>query len=466
MILLGILIVLLVLLAPQIFFIVPQQNVYIIERLGKFNRTVGAGLNIKIPFFETVAAKVDMRTRQEQFTIDAKTRDNVTVTMAIAAQYRVSAQPAAQGQPSGVWRSYYMLANPTAQMRSYLIDALRSSVPQYTLDEVFDKKDAIASDVNQTVSGLMVAYGYDVVSTLITAIDLPADVEQSMNRINSAQREKEAAQSLAEAERIKVVTEARARAEAMEQAREMGLEGTVPYATTLLNIATAYRACGRLQESREYYAQVQEIYDSQLEPDSMLMAGLKNNIALLYQETGDFAAAKEKLLEALAIVSGRGVAYETAVTCANLASTCMQLEQKEEACDYARRSVEIFQREKVEDSHYAAALATLGAYSYHGRDFRKALEYYTRGMEAVERNLGRNEYYHRLQENAAACERALALEGQGAGLALARQYYESCGRQMIEERFPAYAGRIAVGLAGRGSDCFGYGNSSRIMRGR
>jgi len=90
-------------------------------------------------------------------------------------------------------------------MRSYLIDALRSSVPQYTLDEVFDKKDAIASDVNQTVSGLMVAYGYDVVSTLITSIDLPADVEQSMNRINSAQREK-------------VVTEARARAEAMEQA--------------------------------------------------------------------------------------------------------------------------------------------------------------------------------------------------------------------------------------------------------
>lgn len=64
-----------------------------------------------------------MRTRQEQFGIDAKTRDNVTVTMAIAAQYRVSAQPAANGQPSGVWRSYYMLANPTAQMRSYLIDA-------------------------------------------------------------------------------------------------------------------------------------------------------------------------------------------------------------------------------------------------------------------------------------------------------------------------------------------------------
>ncbi len=243
---------------------------------------------------------------------------------------------------------------------------------------------------------------------------------------------------------------------AIAHAKAMGLEGTVPYATTLLNVATAYRACGRLQESKEYYEQVQEIYDSQLEPDSMLMAGLKNNIALLYQETGDFATAKEKLLEALAIVAEKGVAYETGVTCANLASTCMQLKQDEEACDYARKSVKIFEQEKVTDSHYAAALSTLGAYSYHGKDFKKALEYYRQAMEAVEKNLGRNEYYRRLQENAAACERALGREEQGVGLELARRYYESCGRQMIEERFPAWAGKIAVGLAGRGSDCFGY----------
>jgi regulator of protease activity HflC (stomatin/prohibitin superfamily) len=199
-------------------YIVAQQNVAIIERLGKFARTESAGLHIKIPFIERIAARVDLRTCQEEFKIDAKTQDNVTVTMTIAAQYRVSAAPGPDPSMSGVYRAYYMLQNPVAQMKSYLIDALRSSVPQYTLDEVFDKKDAIARDVNQTVSGLMVAYGYDVVSTLITSIDLPRDVEASMNSINSAQREKVAAQSLAEAERIKVVTEAKAKAEAMEQA--------------------------------------------------------------------------------------------------------------------------------------------------------------------------------------------------------------------------------------------------------
>ncbi len=199
-------------------FIVPQQNAYIIERLGKFNRFCTAGLHFRIPLIETIAAKVDLRTSQTEFSIDAKTRDNVTVTMEIAAQYRVSTSNGTSSQESGIWRSFYMLSNPIGQMRSYLIDALRSAVPQYTLDEVFDRKDAIARDVNETVSELMVDYGYDVVSTLITSIGLPPDVERSMNSINSAQREKVAAQSLADAERIKVVTEAKAQAEAMEEA--------------------------------------------------------------------------------------------------------------------------------------------------------------------------------------------------------------------------------------------------------
>ena len=80
------------------------------------------------------------------------------------------------------------------------------------------KKDSIASDVNSTVREQMTEYGFNLVSTLITSIILPKDVENSMNKINSAQREKQAAQSLAEAEKIKIVTEATAHAEAMEQA--------------------------------------------------------------------------------------------------------------------------------------------------------------------------------------------------------------------------------------------------------
>ncbi len=294
--------------------------------------------------------------------------------------------------------------------------------------------------------------------------------------------------------------------QAIAQAKRMGLEGTIPYATTLLNVANACRVCGNLQESMHYYLQVQEIYGRQLEPDDMFVAGLKNNMSLLYQEMGDFGKAKEMLTGALAIVEKKGSLYEIGVTYANLASTCMQLGEVQAAYEYAVKSTEVFREANVADSHYGAALATLGAYYYQEKSFEKALQYYCQAAEAVEKSLGKNEYYRRLQAYVESCEKALAVAGQeegdtvlesghretgsmdrigsgegdgkkagmdvtgsggegkkkqygnnvGVGIALAREYYEAYGRQMIQDKFPAYADRIAVGLAGRGSDCFGY----------
>ncbi len=220
----GLIITLVIILAIAIWvvvtgaYVVQQQYMVIIERLGKFSKIVGPGFHVKIPVIDRIAARVNMRTSQSSFQINAKTQDNVTVEMDIAAQFHVNGDRGVAPSESGVYRSYYMLQDPVAQMRSYLIDALRSSIPNYTLDEVFAKKDEIANEVNNTVSAQMREYGFDLVSTLITSIGLPKDVEASMNKINSAQREQVAAQALAEAERIKVVTEARAQAEAMEQA--------------------------------------------------------------------------------------------------------------------------------------------------------------------------------------------------------------------------------------------------------
>jgi len=270
----------------------------------------------------------------------------------------------------------------------------------------------------------------------------------------------------------------RVAAQAIAQAKRMGLEGTLPYATTLLNVANACRVCGRLQESMEYYLQVEEIYGRLLEANDMFVAGLKNNMSLLYQEMGDFGKAREMLLEALAIVETKQAPYELGVTLANLASTCIQLGETQEAYEYAMRSIRIFQEAGVTDSHYAAALAALGAFFSREGAFEKALQYYRQAMEVVEKSLGQNEYYRRLQAYVTDCESALAARGEregaetieedlgrrglrkeevvGTGLALARRYYESFGKRMIQEEFPAYVDRIAVGLAGRGSDCFGY----------
>lgn len=212
MFLLILLVVLIVVLVVLGAYVVNQQTMYIIERLGKFHTITGPGFHVKIPVIDVIAAKVDLRTNQSEFPISAKTSDNVTIKMKVAVQYCV------ENTEQGIYDSFYKLSNPVEQMNSYIIDALRSAIPNYTLDQVYEAKDDIAQGVQQQVAERMRGYGYLIQSTLITGIALPADVEESMNKINSAQREKEAAQALAEAERIKVVTEARAHAEAMEQA--------------------------------------------------------------------------------------------------------------------------------------------------------------------------------------------------------------------------------------------------------
>ena len=125
--------------------------------------------------------------------------------MNVATQYRVNEQ--------SVTDAYYKLMRPESQIKSYIEDALRSSVPKLTLDELFEKKDEIALEVQHQVAEEMTTYGYIIVKTLITKVEPDAEVKQSMNEINAAQRKRVAAQELAEADKIKIVTAAEAEAE-------------------------------------------------------------------------------------------------------------------------------------------------------------------------------------------------------------------------------------------------------------
>lgn len=263
-------------------------------------------------------------------------------------------------------------------------------------------------------------------------------------------------------------------------AERMGLADTIPYATTLLNVANAYRAGGRLDDSLKLYLRVREIYDRKLSADDMLVAGMENNLSLLYQEMGRFAESKDCLLRALSIVETKtGMDFELAVTHANLAASCLQLGQQEEARSYAEASVREFEAQQLEDAHYGAALSALATYYFQKQDYGRAKHLFERAMQIMERNLGRNAFYERLKENAETCDRALnekSAEGCGRasdeknaegcgcapdeknlrGMELCRAFYEQCGRPMIAEKFPSYEGKIAVGLVGKGSDCFGY----------
>ena len=200
---LGLLVLIIVL---TTLYIVQQQTIAVIERFGKFHRTAGAGLHPRMPFnIDRIVKRVQLRIQQNNIEIETKTRDNVFVRLSLAVQYQVDSKK--------VVDAYYKLSSPIEQIRSYVEDAIRSSLPKYTLDESYEKKDDIARDVFDTVSTEMSEYGYIIIKTLITSIEPAQEVKDSMNAINAAQRQRQAAQELANADKIKVVTAAEAESE-------------------------------------------------------------------------------------------------------------------------------------------------------------------------------------------------------------------------------------------------------------
>ena len=206
LIVLAIFLIVILSVVASTLYVVRQQTVVIIERFGKYQTTSGSGMHVRLPFgIDKIAARIQLRLLQSEIVVETKTKDNVFVTLNVATQYRVNEQ--------NVTDAYYKLMRPEAQIKSYIEDALRSSVPKLTLDELFEKKDEIALEVQHQVAEEMSTYGYLIVKTLITKVEPDAEVKQSMNEINAAQRKRVAAQELANADKIKIVTAVEAEAE-------------------------------------------------------------------------------------------------------------------------------------------------------------------------------------------------------------------------------------------------------------
>lgn len=185
--------------------IVRERNAAIIERLGKFTRIANPGIGLIIPFVDRRVFTQNLRIQQLDVSIETKTLDDVFVNLRVSVQFLVIKDK--------VHESYYSLDDPYNQISAYVFDDVRAEVPKMELDDVFAKKEDIATAVQRNLQDSMDEYGYSIIKALITDIDPDAHVKESMNRINAAKRDKEAAMEEAEAQKIKIVKEAEAEAE-------------------------------------------------------------------------------------------------------------------------------------------------------------------------------------------------------------------------------------------------------------
>ena len=185
--------------------IIPQQQMGVVERLGKFNRVIGPGLNFVIPIIEGVAGRESIRVRQLDVPVETKTKDNVFVNLGVSVQFIAVSEK--------IFDAFYRLTDVEMQITSYVYDVVRGEVPKKTLDEVFETKEDLAQIFKSDLSDSMDDFGNAIIKSLITDIDPAPNVKAAMNLITATARLLVAAENEAEADKIRQVKSAEAEAE-------------------------------------------------------------------------------------------------------------------------------------------------------------------------------------------------------------------------------------------------------------
>lgn len=292
------------------------------------------------------------------------------------------------------------------------------------------------------------------------------------------------------------------------------------WATTLINCATAMRAAQQYDQAEDLYHQAQSVCRHSLAPTDRRLAALHNNLSMLYSETNRPDKAELELREALRIIEASSVNPDADIDVAsshtNLALTLLPEHKLEGAHWHAAKALEIYRTGHLEHSaHYASALAGFAQVCFAERRYADAVTGYRHALAVIEECYGKDTDYWRITaDNLRQAEEAAAQAGatvdnagvagdagtppqsgsrlpdspaQGktgadatsspstvsvstgsagaaeavsacpvSGLKLARAFWTQMGKPMIAAKYPQYAGRIAAGLVGHGSECYGF----------
>ncbi|MEY8506916.1 DUF4037 domain-containing protein [Lachnospiraceae bacterium 42-17] len=250
----------------------------------------------------------------------------------------------------------------------------------------------------------------------------------------------------------------------IELMKQLNISKNVAYGTTLLNVANAYRAFSLFDESLEFYKSAEIIYRKKFSEDEFLFAGLYNNWSILYEEMGRYLEAEKLIKKALTIVDKYPEAViEQATTRTNLAEVYISLIKEDRTGEYKRNYYEkileylkeadrIHQNYGGQDFHYNSVLSAFGDAFYINKEYKKSAIYYEKAMKGLENHVGKTDAYNRVKNNYKKAKQ----KSYPVYLEKCREFYKKYGIPMIHEKFSEYENRIAVGLAGEGSECFGY----------
>lgn len=175
--------------------VVPQSDVFAIERFGKFTRTLNAGLNFIVPFLDRVAYKISILERQlPEFTISVITKDNVEVKLDATVFFRITDAAA----------SVYRIRDIDQAIHTASTSIVRSAAGKLELDELQSSRDSMNSEIAGNLQTAAVVWGIEITRTEITDIIVDEQTKTAQRQQLNAERERRAAIAKAEGEKRSV----------------------------------------------------------------------------------------------------------------------------------------------------------------------------------------------------------------------------------------------------------------------
>jgi regulator of protease activity HflC (stomatin/prohibitin superfamily) len=170
--------------AARTIRIVPQAKAGIVERLGRYQRTLDAGLAIVVPFIDRLRPLIDLREQvvsfQPQPTI---TEDNVTVGIDTVLYFTIT-------DPKSV---SYEVANPLQAIEQLTVTTLRNVIGGMTLEQTLTSRDEINNQLRVVLDEATGKWGIRVNRVEIKAIDPPTTIQEAMEKQMRAERDRRAA---------------------------------------------------------------------------------------------------------------------------------------------------------------------------------------------------------------------------------------------------------------------------------
>ena len=182
--------------------IVPQADKWIVERFGKFRRVLGPGINIIIPFIDSVPHKITILERQlPNASQDAITADNVLVQLETSVFYRILSPE----------RTVYRIEDVDGAIATTVAGIVRSEVGKLELDEVQSNRSQLILRIKDSIEDAVEAWGIEVMRAEILDVNLDQATRDAMLQQLNAERARRA--SVTEAEGQKRAVELQADAE-------------------------------------------------------------------------------------------------------------------------------------------------------------------------------------------------------------------------------------------------------------